>query len=84
MIDGFCIHTPDDADIIYNFGSERQKFAKPCSILAMLIKTRRRKVSTEMIFVEAVIPVSRWPLRTEGGKLLALHFEQQWLIVKKF
>ena len=40
MIDRFCIHAPDDADIVYNFGSERQKFTQPCSTFAMLMKIR--------------------------------------------
>jgi hypothetical protein len=38
VIDGFRIHAFDDANLINDPGSEWQKFAKPRSILANLMK----------------------------------------------
>ena len=73
VVDRLGVHRRDDAEVVGDSRGVRQQLADPGAALAVLREVERRAGAREAFFWPEVMSVSRWPMRTDAGQLLAVH-----------
>ena len=67
VVDGLGMHRLDQRNVVDDFRGVRQKFADPCAGLSMLANLKIED-ATGNVFCPDVMPVMRWPMRTDAGR----------------